>query len=662
MGYTKQNGRSEREKGVKKRAFCGLLAALCALFLCAPVMVFAAPEEGIDLDFTSDASGSGWSWNAARRTLSLSSFSIRNEDTYAFRLPPNSTILYSGDCAITSARANAIESSGMLTILSSSSASGSLEVYGGKYAVLSDEVILYGNGITLRGETAAVSGSAETEGGYALWVFSGGAYVDAPYRGEQALYTGRLYPVYVQSDAGGAVSFSYANFAPGATVDLRAYAKEGYLFGSWTGNAAFSNANGASTSFVMPDHAVRVKANFTRVYTLSISKTEGGYVTQDTPGGAFEPGTTVLVYAVANTGYYFSHWTSDYGAFRDPLQAYAAFTMPNIDATLTPVFVAGESYTLTVGRVGEGWTNVTLANLPEGRRIYLSAVPSEGYVFSGWLSDGGYFSSSEEAACYFTMPGANANVTAVFAATDALKSTVTVNARTGGNVNLTGGSFVPGVTVELSAAPKTGYRFVSWEADDVEHLKFLDDPFQPDTVLIVPPEDITIYARFELLDPDAVTFYCAVGATEGGTVQSEGTGYYIAGYELDLTAIPDEGYYFAGWVSAVGGKFASAADESTVFKTPANDTKVLARFRLISEANEQKEGGIIVTPTDPDDLSPGSVGARLPILAAIVLTVILCVLSAWNLTRSGLLGDLRRALHLFFLRRRRKRLRAKREV
>ena len=38
---------------------------------------------------------------------------------------------------------------------------------------------------------------------------------------------------------------------------------------------------------------------------------------QDTPGNAFEPGTTVLVYAVANTGYYFSHWASDYGAFRE---------------------------------------------------------------------------------------------------------------------------------------------------------------------------------------------------------------------------------------------------------------------------------------------------------------------------------------------------------
>ena len=218
------------------------------------------------------------------------------------------------------------------------------------------------------------------------------------------------------------------------------------------------------------------------------------------------------------------------------------------------------------------------------------------------MSEAGHFLSSSEAQTYFTMPGENVTITAVFSPTEEYKKELTVEPLVGGTVNVTGGLYAPGMPITLKAEPKTGYRFVRWTIEPAEYADaFLDGDFA-ETDFLMPAEDVKISARFELLDPEAVTFYLSVGQSEGGTVTSEGSGEYLAGYEIDLSAKADEGYYFAGWTSALGGEFENAVDANTIFYMPANDTKVTAVFSKITDT------GNVEVPPENTPLSDTEIG------------------------------------------------------
>lgn len=70
-----------------------------------------------------------------------------------------------------------------------------------------------------------------------------------------------------------------------------------------------------------------------------------------------------------------------------------------------------------------------------------------------------------------------------------------------------------------------------------------------------------------------------VSPTAAGTVT--GAGSYAAGTEVTLTAIPAEGYEFAGW-SAPAGTFANSSSATTTFNMPAQAVTITACFRSAS--------------------------------------------------------------------------------
>jgi hypothetical protein len=86
------------------------------------------------------------------------------------------------------------------------------------------------------------------------------------------------YAVTVTNGTGG------GNYAEGATVSISANAApSGKTFDTWTGDVTLANANSASTSFVMPNHAVIVTAT----YKDATSPTDDNW--------AYEDGTWYLV-------------------------------------------------------------------------------------------------------------------------------------------------------------------------------------------------------------------------------------------------------------------------------------------------------------------------------------------------------------------------------
>ncbi len=73
-------------------------------------------------------------------------------------------------------------------------------------------------------------------------------------------YASTLYPVMVIGS--GAAENGTGNYRPGDTVKIDAGTREGSTFAGWTGDVEFENAASVQTTFIMPEEAVTVTANW----------------------------------------------------------------------------------------------------------------------------------------------------------------------------------------------------------------------------------------------------------------------------------------------------------------------------------------------------------------------------------------------------------------
>lgn len=130
-------------------------------------------------------------------------------------------------------------------------------------------------------------------------------------------------------------------YAEGTIVKIKAEAKTGYQFVSWTAPAGtFGNANAASTIFAMPGADVTVTANFAAGYDLSmaVNPAGGGTATDLFDSTPYAAGTVVSIQAEADWGCQFVTWTAPAGTFADANAEQTTFTMPAQDVAVTANF------------------------------------------------------------------------------------------------------------------------------------------------------------------------------------------------------------------------------------------------------------------------------------------------------------------------------------
>ncbi len=130
-----------------------------------------------------------------------------------------------------------------------------------------------------------------------------------------------------------------------------------------------------------------------------------------------------------------------------------------VDGTLNVTAAPVTLHTLSVvGGTGSG-------EYAEGETVNIeAAAPAPGKQFKNWTSTGGgSFADANSAATRFTMPASNATVTANYEDIPAAGYTISVSASpaAGGTVS-GGGSFAANASVNVTATPKLGYRFVKW--------------------------------------------------------------------------------------------------------------------------------------------------------------------------------------------------------
>lgn len=233
----------------------------------------------------------------------------------------------------------------------------------------------------------------------------------------------------------------------------------------------------------------------------------------------------------------------------------------------------------------------------EGEEVTIEAAVDSSYSgtheFSCWkvISGDAVISDTASATAVLTMPGEDVELEAVFSEIR-IPSVHNIILDTEGVTGGTFGAYIDGekaasaatgTEVELAAIPSSPavgdiYEFVEWQLTGAEPA----DKYSSTTVFVMPDEDVTVKAVFRL-DDDLVYYDIECIQTSGGTITAyigqEKVDKAMAGQNILVMAVPDEGYVWSHWECSDNVNFddSSVCDPGT-FKMPGEDVVLKAVF------------------------------------------------------------------------------------
>ena len=238
-----------------------------------------------------------------------------------------------------------------------------------------------------------------------------------------------------------------------------------------------------------------------------------------TGGGTYHYGDTILLEAVANSGYEFTFWN-------DSITDNPRSVVVTQDSTFIAHF-GTRQYTITVVSDHPGWGTVTGGGtFNYGDVIQIAATPYQGFAFAGW-DDGNMENPRNVTVTQDETFTAHFEVRQCFITTQ-------VTPDGAGTVN-GGGSYNYGATARLTAHSNTGYVYSMWD-DGV-----MDNPRN-----VFVEGDATYTAVFTPLQYEITT---ESDPEEGGTVTGAGT--YDYGSTAVLTATANPNYTFICWSDGI---------------------------------------------------------------------------------------------------------------
>lgn len=308
-------------------------------------------------------------------------------------------------------------------------------------------------------------------------------------------------------------------YPEGTQVTLTAVPFGINVFVKWNDN----NTENPRTITVTEDHTYIAVFETPELFTITVESEneEQGTVTG---GGDFPMGTEIQIEAIPNGGYYFKEWND--GNKDNP----RTITVQG-NATYKAKFSSSQlqTFTLTVTcNPSQGFVEGT-GNYLEGASATIKATPWEGFVFDHW-NDGDTHNPRTVTVTD------NITYVAFFKSNSgpAITYNITVNSdNTSMGTVSGGGTFEMGSMVEIKATPKQGYEFVRWNDNNTDN---------PRNIHVV--ADATYTAYFQ----ESVAMYTITVVSMDETMGSvEGGGTFAVGSEVEIKAVPFEGYIFIGW-------------------------------------------------------------------------------------------------------------------
>ncbi len=426
---------------------------------------------------------------------------------------------------------------------------------------------------------------------------------------QQYTLTVNVYP----SGSGSVVlSPSGGVYTAGTVVTLTAVPNSGYSFNMWGGDLSGSqnpttitmNSNKTVIAqFVSSGGSGGGDSGGTTTYytlTVNISPTGAGSVIKNPDKQQYVAGEVVELGAIPNSGYQFLNWSGDINSTDNPL---SVTITTNIVLTANFQQAGGDggggsvtTYSLSVTIVPNGGGSVVLnpagGTYTAGTQVTLTAVASSGYVFSGW--DGDLTGIQNPATIVMD---ANKTVVATFQQTGGGGVTtyslnVSVVPTEGGSVSLnpSGGVYVAGTQVTLTAIPNSGYVFDNWIGD-------LTGTQNPATIVM--DSNKTIVAVFSQQQQQQYTLTTSVSPSGAGSVLLDPAGgVYTAGTQVTLTAVANSGYVFSNWSGDLTGTQnpATIVMDSNKSVTANFTQQQTQQYTLTTSVSPSGAGSVLLNP------------------------------------------------------------------
>ncbi|NMA46381.1 MAG: hypothetical protein GX945_07460, partial [Lentisphaerae bacterium] len=363
---------------------------------------------------------------------------------------------------------------------------------------------------------------------------------------------------------------SSGNYVSDVTVTIIAdAAPAGKEFDKWTSTVAaddddvtFADATAATTTFVMPENAVTVTANYrdtdTPTATLTMAKVGEGAVTPAEGAHEIALNEPQAITATPAANRHFVEWAATDGAtVAEPNKANTTVKLSK-DATVTAHFAENRKCQLTVsGGSGSGSYYV-------GETVPIKAdEPPANRYFVNWTATGGATVAEPSKANTTVTLTADGKVTANFA--EDAKYLVTVESGSGS------GSYYAGATVEIIAdAAPVGKEFSGWTSTDGVTFAKAN---ATTTTFVMPAKAVTVTANYRTTH--ATLTMAKVG--EGAVTPAEGAHEVPLNVPQAITATPAANRYFVNW-TATGGATVAEPNKANTTVTLTADGKVTANF------------------------------------------------------------------------------------
>jgi len=397
----------------------------------------------------------------------------------------------------------------------------------------------------------------------------------------------------------------------GSTVTITATAEEGYIFTGWTvvsGGATLASLSNATTTFTMPNNDVEITASFVVQRCFSsityqaeeIMITEAGAVTNhDTQA---TPTNVLLCTSSQNTSasHYSEYFPTSDNGYVFNTQATSSVYM-EIDIPEAGYYdfnfyvgsgyeknVWGTIYTTQSGGLGNSivYDGVTYyqqynshLNINHNSYTIVEATESDGsgidnkYLPAGKCIIAVYTGNANCAIDKITITRHDGNeVFCKQEVTYSSGSNGSLTTHTSNGVDFSSGDqLFESSLLQFTATPASGYGIEGWyvSIDGGEYTLQTDSKGKTSFEYTLQDEGIAVEVRFT----QAYTLTLTSSPAAGGTLT--GSGSYVEGQEISVTAVANSGYAFQNWTRS---GYQVTVSSNFTYTMPAANTTLQANF------------------------------------------------------------------------------------